>query len=188
MTTSAGTTTPTRQPMSPLSKTALAAGILYLLTFVTSIPALGLYDDVVNDPDFVLGAGSESTALWAAFLELFAGLTIGTAVVLSGSSDVTASQRPWDSWPARTLEAGIIFVGALSLLSIVTLRYLGSTAVLFMVLAVEPPACSSVPFSCRCGCAGLQVSARRTFRRHPSNARASRAWSRHCGPDGSSSP
>jgi len=68
--------------MSPLSKTALAAGILYLLTFVTSIPALGLYDDVVNDPDFVLGAGSESTALWAAFLELFAGLTIGTAVVL----------------------------------------------------------------------------------------------------------
>lgn len=83
MTTTIRTITPTRQPMTPLRKTALAAGVLYLLTFVTSIPALGLYDDVLNNPGFVLGAGSDSAVRWAAFLELFAGLTcIGTAVVL----------------------------------------------------------------------------------------------------------
>ena len=86
--------------MTPMRKTALAAGVLYLLTFVTSIPALGLYDDVLNNPDFVLGAGSDSGVLWGAFLELFAGLTcIGTAVVLYGSSGATASQRRSDSWP-----------------------------------------------------------------------------------------
>ena len=38
---------------------------------------------MLNNPDFVLGAGSDGAVLWAAFLELFAGLTcIGTAVVL----------------------------------------------------------------------------------------------------------
>ena len=86
--------------MTPMRKTALAAGVLYLLTFVTSIPALGLYDDVLNNPDFVLGAGSDSGVLWGAFLELFAGLTcIGTAVGFTGSSGATASQRRSDSWP-----------------------------------------------------------------------------------------
>ncbi len=109
--------------MTPLRKTALAAGVLYLLTFVTSIPALGLYDDVLNNPDFVLGAGSSSAVRWAAFLELFAGLTcIGTAVVLYRVIRRDRESAAMGFVAARTLEAGMIFVGALSLLSIVTLR------------------------------------------------------------------
>lgn len=123
MTTTIRTITPTRQPMTPLRKTALAAGVLYLLTFVTSIPALGLYDDVLNNPGFVLGAGSDSAVRWAAFLELFAGLTcIGTAVVLYRVIRRDRESAVMGFVAARTLEAAMIFVGALSLLSIVTLR------------------------------------------------------------------
>lgn len=123
MTTTTRTTTPTRPAMTPMRKTALAAGVLYLLTFVTSIPALGLYDDVLNNPDFVLGAGSDSGVLWGAFLELFAGLTcIGTAVVLYRVIRRDRESAAIGFVAARTLEAGMIFVGALSLLSVVTLR------------------------------------------------------------------
>ena len=63
----------TRNPtarMTPLRRTALVAGVLYLVTFATSIPALGLYDGVLNDPGFVHGAGGESAVAWGAMLEL----------------------------------------------------------------------------------------------------------------------
>jgi hypothetical protein len=52
--------------MSPLRKTALVAGVLYLLTFV-SIPTLALYG-AVHDPNYILGPGrtlpSSSAASW----------------------------------------------------------------------------------------------------------------------------
>ena len=35
---------PRRTPMTATRKAALVAGILYLITFVASIPALGLYE------------------------------------------------------------------------------------------------------------------------------------------------
>ena len=36
--------------MTATRKAALVAGLFYIATFVFSIPALGLYDGVVNDP------------------------------------------------------------------------------------------------------------------------------------------
>ncbi len=39
-----------RVPMTSLRKTAIAAGLLYLLTHVTSVPAPFLYAPVLNDP------------------------------------------------------------------------------------------------------------------------------------------
>jgi hypothetical protein len=39
--------------MSPLRRTALVAGVLYLLTFV-SIPTLALYGPV-RDPNYIVG-------------------------------------------------------------------------------------------------------------------------------------
>jgi hypothetical protein len=44
--------------MSPLRKTALVAGVLYLLTFV-SIPTLVLYGQV-HDPNYVVGPGPDT--------------------------------------------------------------------------------------------------------------------------------
>jgi hypothetical protein len=106
-----------------MRKTALAAGLLYLATFVFSIPALGFYDGVLNNPDFVLGAGDDGGVLWGGLFEVITALTgIGTAVVLysvirrhgrSGAIGFVAS---------RTLEAAAIFVGVMSLLAVYTLR------------------------------------------------------------------
>jgi hypothetical protein len=122
----------TRTPMSPLRKTALAAGLLYIATFVFSIPALAFYDGVLNNPNFVNGAGNDSGVLWGALFEVITALTgIGTAVVLyrvlkphgpSGAIGFVAS---------RTLEAAMIFVGVISVLGVYTLRqdFAGTDAV-----------------------------------------------------------
>jgi hypothetical protein len=69
--------------MDPTRKAALAAGLFYIATFVFSIPALGLYDGVVNDPSFVLGSGSDQGVLWGGFIEILTALTgIGTAAAV----------------------------------------------------------------------------------------------------------
>ena len=48
----------------------VVAGALFLLTFVTSIPAFLLYDPVLNDPGYILGSGADTRVLAGAFLEL----------------------------------------------------------------------------------------------------------------------
>jgi hypothetical protein len=53
--------------MSAERRLALIAGVLYLVTFVTSIPALLLKAPLLNNPDFILGAGSDRGVLWAGF-------------------------------------------------------------------------------------------------------------------------
>jgi hypothetical protein len=123
----APTTSPV--PMDPMRKTALAAGLLYLATFVLSIPALGLYDNVVNNPDFVLGAGNDNGVLWGALLEVITGLAcIGTAVVLYPVVKRYSSNGALGFVASRVLEAALIFVGVVSVLSVFTLRqeYAGS--------------------------------------------------------------
>ena len=52
------TTRTAKRPMDPTRKAALIAGLFYIGTFVFSIPALGLYDGVLNNRNFVLGAGT----------------------------------------------------------------------------------------------------------------------------------
>ncbi len=109
--------------MSPLRKTALAAGLLYIATFVFSIPALGFYDGVLNNPDFVLGAGSDSGVLWGALFEVITALTgIGTAVVLYPVIKRHGPTGAIGFVASRTLEAAMIFVGVISLLGVYTLR------------------------------------------------------------------
>jgi hypothetical protein len=67
--------------MSPLRKTSLVAGVLYLLTFV-SIPTLFLYVSV-HDPRYVLGPGPDTAVIFGGILEVIVALAgVGTAVVL----------------------------------------------------------------------------------------------------------
>ena len=68
--------------MDSLRKTALVAGVLYLITFV-SIPTLALYGPVRNDPDYILGAGTDTAVIFGGILEIIVALAcIGTAVAL----------------------------------------------------------------------------------------------------------
>jgi hypothetical protein len=115
------TTSPAR--MDPTRKAALLAGLLYIATFVFSIPALGLYDGVVNDPNFVLGAGSDQGVLWGGLIEIITALAgIGTAVVLYPVIKRYGRTGALGFVTSRTLEAAMIFVGVLSVLSVFTLR------------------------------------------------------------------
>jgi hypothetical protein len=109
--------------MSPLRRTALVAGVLYLVTFITSIPALALYDGVLNDPGFVHGAGSGEPVAWGALLEVGLGLSaIGTAVVLYPVLRRWSRTLSLGFVTARVLEASMIFTGVVSLLAVLTLR------------------------------------------------------------------
>jgi hypothetical protein len=106
----------------PMRRRALVAGALYLITFV-SIPTLTLYDPLRENADFVLGAGSDTGVLWGAFAEVVVALTgIGTAVVLFPVAKRQSETAALGFVTARVLEAALILVGVVSVLSIVTLR------------------------------------------------------------------
>ena len=70
--------------MDSMRKTALVAGVLYLLTFLSSIPAVFLQSPVLNDPNFIIGsAGADGQVRLGALFDIVNSLTaIGTAVAL----------------------------------------------------------------------------------------------------------
>src|SRR5205823_8018739 len=81
MNTNRQTTATKRVPMDSLRKTALVAGVLYLLTFV-SIPTLFLYGSV-KSANYIIGAGPDTAAIIGGISEIIVALAgIGTAVVL----------------------------------------------------------------------------------------------------------
>ncbi len=121
-------TSPTQAPATPrvrmdsLRKTALVAGICYLVTFV-SIPTLALYDSAKNDPNYVISSGSVTGMLWGGFLEVIVALAgIGTAVTLFPVVKRQNEGVALGFVGARILEAAMIFTGVVSLLSLVALR------------------------------------------------------------------
>jgi hypothetical protein len=113
----------TRAARDPLRRTARIAGVLYVLTFV-SIPTLGLYKPVKDHVGaFVLGAGSDTGVMWAALSEVVVGLAgIGTAVVLFPVLRRQSETAALGVVAARLLETSLIFVGVISMLSVVALR------------------------------------------------------------------
>jgi hypothetical protein len=122
MTLTAPVPAPTRPPPDSMRRTSLAAGILYLITFV-SIPSLFLYEPA-RDADFVLGAGSDTGVLWAAFSEVVVALAgIGTAVVLFRVARRQSETAALGFVAARVLEAALIFVGVVSMLTLLALRH-----------------------------------------------------------------
>ena len=113
--------------MSPLRKTALVAGLLYLLTFV-SIPTLFLYGPV-HDPRYILGPGPDTGVLFGGVLEVIVALAgIGTAVALFPVLKRQNEGAALGFVGSRVLEAATIFAGVVFLLSVVTLRQAGAGA------------------------------------------------------------
>ena len=116
-------------PMSSTRKTALVAGIFYLITFI-SIPTLALYGPIKNHQDWILGSGGHTAVLAGGFLEVIVALAgIGTAVTLYPVVKRQNEAAALGFAAARVLEASMIFTGVVSLLSLVTLRqHLGGAA------------------------------------------------------------
>ena len=116
------TKAPKRIPMTSLRKTALVAGVFYLITFI-SIPTLALYGPVKNHRDWILSSGSHTGVLVGGFLEVIMALAcIGTAVTLYPVVKRQNEGVALGFVAARVLEAVMIFTGVISLLSLVTLR------------------------------------------------------------------
>jgi hypothetical protein len=108
--------------MSPTRKTALAAGVFYLISFF-SIPTLALYGPVQNHRDWILGSGGHTGVLVGGLLEVIVALAgIGTAVTLYPVVRRQNEGAALGFVAVRTLEAGMICTGVVSLLSLVTLR------------------------------------------------------------------
>lgn len=103
---------------------ALVTGILFVTTYITSIPpVLFLYVPVLNDPRSIVGAGVDTGVLWGAFLELLLIVAnIGTAVVLFPLLKRVNEIFALGFVTARVIESVFIAVGILSLLTVVTLR------------------------------------------------------------------
>ena len=118
-----------RIPMTSTRKTALVAGVFYLITFV-SIPTLALYGPVKTNRDWIISSGSHTGMLVGGFLEVIVALAgIGTAVTLYPVVKRQNEGVALGFVAARVLEAVMIFTGVVSLLSLVTLRQdLGAAA------------------------------------------------------------
>ena len=114
--------------MSPLRKTALVAGVFYLLTFV-SIPILFLYDQVRHNPKYILGPGPDTAVLVGGILEIIVALAgIGTAVALYPVLKRQSEGRALGFVGTRTLEGAGILAGVACVLAIVSLRQAGAGA------------------------------------------------------------
>ena len=109
--------------MSPSRKTALYAGLWFIGTFVFSIPALLLYDPILNDADYILGSGADTRIALGAFLEILTAIAnIATAVVLFPILKRVSESIALGYVAIRILESTLIVVGLISLMSVVTLR------------------------------------------------------------------
>jgi hypothetical protein len=111
-------------------KTALLAGVFFLITEVTSIAGLALYGPVLHDPNYIVSAtGHDSKVLLGAFFEVLLVIAmIGTAVMLF---PVVRRQNERIARAYRALryfEAAVIVVGIVSIVSIVALRQDASVA------------------------------------------------------------
>ncbi len=56
--------------MDALRKIALVARGFYLITFITSIPAVFLLDPVLNDSNYIVSSGADTRVLCGRFLEV----------------------------------------------------------------------------------------------------------------------
>ena len=105
-------------------KLAFIAGVLLLITYLTSIPPfLYHYAPVVGDPNYIVGAGADTRVTWGAFLELLLIVAnIGSAVVLFPILKRVSEIAALGWVAARIVESAFTAVGLLSLLTVVSLR------------------------------------------------------------------
>src|SRR5919201_927932 len=104
-------------------RTALIAGVFFVITFVTSIPALLLYGPLLDHADYILGPGADTRISVGAFLEvLLAIANIGTAVTLFPILKRQSESISLGYVCSRVLESTIIVAGVVSVLAVVTLR------------------------------------------------------------------
>lgn len=113
-----------RPRMDSLRRTALVVGVLFVVTYITSIAAkVWLYPPLVDNADYIVGAGDDTKVLWGVVAEvvlIFA--NIGTAVALFPVVRRHFRGMALGFVAARVMESVFIAAGILSILTIVGMR------------------------------------------------------------------
>jgi hypothetical protein len=110
--------------MSSLRKTALVVGVLFIITYITSMAAkFAFYVPLLENPDYIVGGGDDTQVLWGAFCEVLLILAnVGTAVAIFPVLKRQHEGLALGFVTARVMESVFIAVGILSVLTVVTMR------------------------------------------------------------------
>lgn len=112
--------------MDPYRRIALYTGLFWVITYITSIPALLLFDPVINDANYIVGAGDDNRIFLGAFLELILIIAnIGTALAPLAILRRQSERLAFGFLAARIMESVFIAVGILSVLAVVAMRQNG---------------------------------------------------------------
>jgi Domain of unknown function (DUF4386) len=100
-------------------------GVLFIITFVTSIGALALFQPVLDDPiGYITGGGKDNQIYLGAFLELLLVISnVGTAVVLYPIARRQNEALAIGYVGARIIESTFIAMGIIFVLGVVGLRH-----------------------------------------------------------------
>jgi len=100
-------------------------GVLFIITFLTSISAVLLFQPVLDDPaGYIAGGGKDNQIYLAAFLEFLLVLSnIGTAVVLYPIARRQNETLAISFVAARIIESVFIAAGIIFVLGVVSLRH-----------------------------------------------------------------
>ena len=109
--------------MSSTRRAALIAGVLFLITFATSIPALWAFQPVLDDPaGYIAGGGADNRIFLGALLEvLLIVANVGTAVVLFPILRRESETLSLGYVTARLVECTFIAIGIVCVLGVVSL-------------------------------------------------------------------
>ncbi|GAA1830698.1 DUF4386 domain-containing protein [Actinomadura chokoriensis] len=106
-----------------VQRTARIAGVWFILTFVFSIPAVLLYDPVLNDANYILGTGADTQVRVGALLEILTAVAnIATAVVLFPILKRQSESIALGYIGVRVVESTVIVMGIATVLAVVALR------------------------------------------------------------------
>jgi Domain of unknown function (DUF4386) len=110
--------------MDSTRRSAVVAGVFFIVAAVTAVIALALYGPVLNDANYVVaGAGNDSRIFGGAFLEVILAISvIGTAVTLFPIVKRQNESIALGYVAGRLIESMLILLGAICLVSVVTLR------------------------------------------------------------------
>ena len=116
--------------MAEDQRSARIFGILFILTFITSIAALALFQSVLDDPAaYIAGGGKDNQVYLGAFLEFLLVITnVGTAVVLYPIARRQNEALAIGYVAARIIECVFIAAGIILVLGVVSLRQDSSDA------------------------------------------------------------
>ena len=99
-------------------------GVLFIITFLTSIPAVLLFQPVLDDPaGYIAGGGKDNQIYLGAFLEFLLILAnVGTAVVLYSIARRLSETLAIGYVAARIIESVFLAAGIIFVLGVVSLR------------------------------------------------------------------